>query len=158
MIHTPGTAKLTMTHNHWHSITNHDSQPLAQYYSPLFTVVNHAVLYWFEWLWVMMCNSETVVVNHGVLCWVSGCESWWVMMNQWLRIMVCYAEPVVVNHGVLCWASDCESWCAMLRQWLWIMLSYATNLIHNDWLSITHHDSQPLAPHYSPWFTTTASA
>jgi hypothetical protein len=50
----------------------------------------------------MVCYSEPVVVNHGVLCWASGCESWCAMLNQWLCIMVCYAEPVVVNHGVLC--------------------------------------------------------
>ena len=31
-------------------------------------VVNHAVLYLFEWLCIMVCNVEPVAVNHGVLC------------------------------------------------------------------------------------------
>jgi hypothetical protein len=86
-------------------------------------------------------------MNNGVVFWASGCESWCVILSQWLWIMVCYAEPVVVNHGVLDWASGCESWCAMLGQWLLIIL-----------LSITHHQSQPLAQHYTPWLKTTGPA
>jgi len=31
-------------------------------------------------------------------------------------------------------------------------------MIHNHWLSITHHDTQPLAQHNTPQFTTTGSA
>ena len=57
----------------------------------------------------MVCYGEQVVANHGVLCSVSDCESWCVMLSQWLCILMCYAEPVVVNHGVLFWASGCES-------------------------------------------------
>jgi hypothetical protein len=57
----------------------------------------------------MVCYDEPVVVNHGVLCRASDCESWCVMLSQWSCIMVCYAEPVVVNHGVLFRTSDCES-------------------------------------------------
>jgi hypothetical protein len=78
-------------------------------------VVNHIVLYWARWLWIMLYYAESVVVNHLVLCWA-----------EWLWITVFYAEPVVVNHGVLywasgcesrllCWSSDCESWCVMLE-------------------------------------------
>ena len=65
-----------------------------------------------QWLWIIVCNAEQVVVNqvvlylangyvepvivnHGVLCWASGSELW------------CYAEQMAVNHGVQCWASDC---------------------------------------------------
>jgi hypothetical protein len=48
----------------------------------------------------MVCYTEPVVVNHGVLCRASGCKSWCVLLSQWVGIMVCYAEPVVVNHGV----------------------------------------------------------
>jgi hypothetical protein len=95
-------------------------------------------------LWIMACDIEPVVVNHGVLYRANNCESWWVLLCQWLLIMVCYAESVVVNcavlclwvmvsyteqvavnHGLLCYASGCESWCVMLSQWLWIMVSYA---------------------------------
>ena len=88
-----------------------------------------------------------MVVNHGVVCWDSGCESLCAMLRQWLLIMLCYAEPMVVNHcailiqwlwimvcyiepvvvnrGVIYWASDCESWCVILSQLLWIMVCYA---------------------------------
>jgi hypothetical protein len=80
----------------------------------------------------MTHTAETLVVNHGVLCWASSCESC-VMLSQWLWIMLCYAEPEGVIHGVLCWASGCESWCVILcrvvvnhcvvcwTEWLWIM-------------------------------------
>ena len=87
--------------------------------------VNHVLLCWDQWLWIMVCYVEAEVVNHGVLCWSSGCESWCAMLSQWFLIMVCYAEPVVVNHGELCCASGWASWCAMLNQRLWIMICYA---------------------------------
>jgi hypothetical protein len=45
-----------------------------------------------QWLWIMVCYSEPVIVNH-VLFWAS----------QWLQFIASYAEPVVVNHGVLRW-------------------------------------------------------
>jgi hypothetical protein len=32
----------------------------------------------------MVSDDEQVVVNDGVLCWASGCESLWAMMSQWL--------------------------------------------------------------------------
>jgi hypothetical protein len=109
-----------------------------------------------QWLWIMVCYSEPVVVNHAVLCYA-----------QWLWIVMYYAE----QRG---W----ESWFIMLSQWLWIMLYYATHhdsqplaqqnkpwftatgsaihiMTNNHWLSITHHDSQPMAPYKTPWFTTT---
>ena len=66
----------------------------------------------------MKCYSEPVGVIRGVLCRVSGCESWFVMPSLWLLSMVCYAEPVVVNYGVLYGASGCELWCAIRSQWL----------------------------------------
>ena len=49
----------------------------------------------------MVCYPETVVVNHGMLYWANGFESWCVMLNQCFGIMVCNADPMVVNHGVL---------------------------------------------------------
>jgi hypothetical protein len=168
-----------MIHNHWLSITHHDSQPLAQNNTPSFTTTaSHGVLFWDigceswctmlgQWVWIVVCYAEPVVVNHGVLFWASGCESWWVMLSQWLWIIVSDDEQVVVNHDLLCWASVCESLFFMLSQWLWIMV-YDTEpeatwpssltIIHNHWLSITHHDSQPLAQNNTPWFTTTGSA
>jgi hypothetical protein len=126
-----------MTHNHWHSIANHDSQSLAH------------------------------------------CESWCVMLSQWLWIMVCYTDPVVVNHVCYTEANSCESCCFILSR---LCLSYGVScravgyewyyntpwftttgstlhtMTHNYWLSITHHDSQPLAQHYTPSITTTCSA
>jgi hypothetical protein len=94
-----------------------------------------------EWLWILVCNTEPVCGNHGVLCWASGSELWCAMLSQWLWIIVNYAESVVIkycelywdagyeslcvmlnrvcgNHGMLCWASGCELLCAMLSQWL----------------------------------------
>jgi hypothetical protein len=137
-----------MIHNHWLSITRHNSRLfllcqwlwvmvsypvpgvwiMVCYTEPV--VVNQAVLYWSEWLWVMVCNAETVVMNHGVLFWASGCESCCAMIS-----------PVVVNRDVLC----CE-------KGLGIMVYYAEP--HR----ITHHDSQPLAQQNQPWFTVTGSA
>jgi hypothetical protein len=78
--------------------------------------------------------THPVVVNHGVLWWASGCESWWAMLSHLLWIMVCYAEPVGVNHSH--WHS-------------------INTMIHNHWLSIAHYDSQPQAQNNTPWFTTT---
>jgi hypothetical protein len=89
-----------------------------------------------QWLWVIVNYDELVVVSHSLLWWASCCESWWVMVSYWLCIMVCYTEPVVMNHGVLCLACGCDSGCVIL---------------------ITQHDSQPLAHHNLPWFTTTGS-
>ena len=80
---------------------------------------------------IMVCNAEPVVVNHGVLCWTSGCESCCVMLWQWLWIMVRYNEPVGVNHGVLLWGSGCESWWVMMSQWFWIVVCYAEPMILN---------------------------
>jgi hypothetical protein len=168
-----GTAWQTMIHNHWHIITHNDSQPLAQHSTPWFTTtgseqytmihnhwLNHGVLLWgsdceswcamlSQWLCIMVCYVEPVVVNHCVLCWASGCEWWCVMLSQWLLIMVCNTEPVVVNHGLLCCAKGCELWRVIPSQWL--------PMIHHHWHSLTHHDSQPLAQNSTIWFTPTGS-
>jgi hypothetical protein len=117
-----------MIHNHWPSITRHDSQTPAQ---------------------------QPVVVNHSVLCCAIGCESGWVMLSQWLWIMVCYAERVVVNCVELCWASGCgcESCCAhhdsqpLYQHTTWWFTTTGSayhTMIYNHWFSINHHDSQPL--------------
>jgi hypothetical protein len=57
----------------------------------------------------MVCYAEQVVVNHGLLFWDSGCESWFIMLSQWFLIMDCYVVPKVVNFVVLYCASGCES-------------------------------------------------
>ena len=116
-----------------------------------------------QWVWIMVCYAEPVVMSHGVLWWARGCESWCVILSQWLWIMVWYGEPVIVNytvlclwimtsnteplavnHGLLCCASGCELWwfifcqvcewwCAMISQWVWIMLCYT------DWCVMLSH-------------------
>jgi hypothetical protein len=89
------------------------------------------------WLWIMVCNAKQVVVNLGVSCRASGCESYGVKLSQWLWIMVCNSEPVVVNHGLLCYAKCCKSWCDMLSKWLWIIRCYACEswwVILSQWL------------------------
>jgi hypothetical protein len=139
-----------MIHNHWLSITHHDTQPLAQnsmwlwimvYYAEQ-VVMYYVVLCWAsgcepwcvilsQWLWIMVCYAEARLLNHGELWWANGCESWCVMLSQWLGIKVCYAEPVVVNHGMLFWASDCETCCVILSQWLWITMCYSEPVVEN---------------------------
>jgi hypothetical protein len=90
-------------------------------------VVNYAVLC----LWIMVSYIEPVTVNHGLLCYASGCESWWVMLCQgceswcvmlsmWWWIMLCYTDPC-----------GCESWCVMLSQSLWIMVCYTDPVVVN---------------------------
>jgi hypothetical protein len=171
-----------MIHNHWLSISHHDSQPLilentqwlwwAQlmgimlwYARPV--VVNQGFLCWAggceswfirlrQWLWIIVYFLESVVVNHGVICWVNGCESLCVILSQWLWIIAWYAEPLVMNHGMLCWASGCESWWLMLSQWLWIMVCYAEPVVVHL-LRIIHLESQHLAQNNTPWFTTSGS-
>jgi hypothetical protein len=126
----------------WLRIIHHYSQTLAQNNTPWFTTTvsalhtmthNHSDQYSTAWF-TTTCYTEPVVVNHGVLCGASGCESWCFIRSHWLWIMVCYTEPVVVSHDVYCWASGCESWFVLLCQWLW----------HNHWLGIINYDSQPL--------------
>jgi hypothetical protein len=91
-------------------------------------VVNHAVLYWSEWLWVMVCNAEPVVVKHGVLCWASGCEFMCAIVNRTIvnhvvlywadcdLVMVCHAEPLDMND---------------MSHWLWIMTCYGGPVVVN---------------------------
>jgi hypothetical protein len=54
-----------------------------------------------QWLVIMVCNAEQVIMYYGEVCCASGCESWCPMLRQWLCIMLCYA---------------CESWFVMLSQ------------------------------------------
>ena len=58
----------------------------------------------------MVWYAEPMVVNHGVLCLASDCESWCAMQSQQLWIMLLYTEPMAVNHTVLFLAIGCESW------------------------------------------------
>jgi hypothetical protein len=141
---TTGLAIHTMITIHWHSITHPEQM-----------VVNHGVLYWAigyeswcdilcQWLWIRVCYADLEVVNGGELHCASGWKSWCVMLCQWIVIMVCNARPVVVNHGVmtiiLCYA----------LMWFWIMVCYTEP-------SVTHHHSLLLGQHSTPWFTTTGT-
>jgi hypothetical protein len=114
-----------MIHNHCLRITHHDSQPLAQHNTPQCTTTGSN-----QWMWMIDCHAVPKVVNHGDLCWASGCESWCVILSQWLWIMVWYARPssceswcimlskVVMNHDVVCWAQS-----------LGIMMYYAEAMV-----------------------------
>ena len=55
----------------------------------------------------MASYTMPVVVNHGVLCGASGCESWCVLLSQWLLIMMYIAEEVILNLGEFYCTSDC---------------------------------------------------
>jgi hypothetical protein len=89
-----------------------------------------------QWVWIMVCNSEPVVVNHGLLCGASGCESWCVLLSQWLLIMM------YIQHCTL---------------WLTPTGSAKHTMTQNHWLSTTHHDLQSIAQDYTPWFTINCS-
>jgi hypothetical protein len=108
-----------MIHNHWLSITHHDSRPAFCWTS--------GFEWWCvmlsKWLWLMVCNAEQVVVSHGELCWASGCESWCVMLSQWLWIMVCYNYTPSIT----------------------ITCSALHTITQNHWSSKMHHNSQPLS-------------
>jgi hypothetical protein len=136
-------------------------------------------------LWIKVCYSDPVVVNHVCYTEPNSCESCCFILSRLCLShgVSCRAvgyewqASVVVNYAVFCGASGLESWCVMLNQWLWIMVSllcqwlwksalykttwFATvrfsiaHMIHNLWVSITHHDSQTLAQHYTPWLTAT---
>jgi hypothetical protein len=41
-----------------------------------------------QWLCIMVCYAEQVVVNDVLLCWASGSGSWCIMLSQCLWIMV----------------------------------------------------------------------
>jgi hypothetical protein len=64
----------TMIPNHLHSITHHDSEPQAQHSKSWFatTVSVWQCVILSQWLWVIVCYAEPVVVNHGELCWATG--------------------------------------------------------------------------------------
>jgi hypothetical protein len=126
-----------------------------------------------QWLWIMVCYTDPVDVNHVCYTEPNSCESCCFILSQLCLSygVSCRAagyewyESVVVNYGAFCWTSGPESWCVMLSKWLWLMVCNAEQVVvslhtmtHNHWLSITHHDSQPLAQHYTPWLTTTDSA
>ena len=49
----------------------------------------------------MVSYIEPTTVNHGLLCYASGCELWCAMLSQWMLIMMCYTETVAVNDGEL---------------------------------------------------------
>ena len=51
---------------------------------------------------IIVYYDKPVVVNHGVLCCASGCESCCVILSRVVVNHVYYAEPVVVNHSELC--------------------------------------------------------
>jgi hypothetical protein len=77
-----------MIHNHWLSITNHDSQQLVRHSTLWFTttglsLAHHDSQPFCSGLWIMVYYAELVVVNHGLSYWTSGCESWFIMLSQW---------------------------------------------------------------------------
>jgi hypothetical protein len=74
------------------------------------------------------------------------------MLSQWLWIIVCHSELVTLNHGVLCTARQHSS------QWFTTTCTAKLTMIHNHFLSIIHHDSQPLTHHNSQWITSNGLA
>jgi hypothetical protein len=99
-----------------------------------------------QWLCIVVYHVEPVIVNHGVLFWVSGCESWCAMLSQWLWIMVS-----ITSHNSQPLTQHYTPWFTTFgRAW--------QSMIHNHWLRITHNESQPLAQLNTTWLSTTGSA
>jgi hypothetical protein len=149
-----GTAFQSMIHSHWLIFWASGCESWCDMLR--IVVVNRDVLCWantmiyYHWLSIRRHNSQPLVQHNNpwltttgseLHTMASGCESWWVLLSQWVWV------------SVQCSVSGCESWCVMLSQWLWVMVSFAepVGVSHG----ITQHDSQPLAPHSTPWFITT---
>jgi hypothetical protein len=92
---TIGSAYLSMIQIHWIIITHHVSQPLAQHNS-LWLWILCLILH--QRLWIIVCYAEQLVVNHGVLCWASGYESWWLMLRQWWWIIGHNHWLIITQH------------------------------------------------------------
>jgi hypothetical protein len=118
------------------SITHNDSHPLAQHRSPWLATNGSA-------LPTMIPNHLHSITHHDSEPLAQHSKSIG-MWCQRLWIMVNYAEPVQVNHGVLCWASGSATTGSVWH-----------TMIHRHWLTIRHHDSQPLAQYCTPWYPTT---
>jgi hypothetical protein len=162
-----------MIHNHWLSITNHDSQQLVRHSTPWFPttllrIIHHDsqpldfsyhTMIHNHWLRITHHDSQPLAQHNSPwftttaqnnTTWFTtaiGCESWCAKLSQWLKVMLCYAEPVVVNHYVLFWVSGCESWCIILSQWLWIMLCYS-----EQWLWIMVNYAEPVVVNHGVLF------
>ena len=68
-------------------------------------------------------------MNHVVLFWVSGCESWWIML--WRLVVNHEVQPVCSAHwlGIMVFCvkpSGCELWCIMLRK---VVVNCATGML-----------------------------
>jgi hypothetical protein len=178
---TTGPAKRTIIHNHWlisfmtncsawHTITQTQS---AQYKTTWFTTVRwtSGLESWCgmlsQWLWIMVCYTDPVDVNHVCYTEPNSCESCCFILSQLCLSygVSCRAagyewyESVVMNYGAFCWTSGPESWCVMLSKWLWLMVCNAEQVVvHNCSVQYSTHDSHPLGQYNTPWFTTTGSA
>jgi hypothetical protein len=90
---TTRTAYHNMIHKHWFRIKQHDSKPLAQHQWEWIICWASGSESWcvfrMQCLWIMVCYSVPLVVNHDELCRTIGSESCCVMVSQWLWIMVC---------------------------------------------------------------------
>jgi hypothetical protein len=89
----------------------------------------------YQRLWIMTSYTKPVVVNHGVLCGASGCESW-------CAIIAHHDSQPLSQHYTL---------------WLTPTGSAKLTMTHNHLLSTTHDDSQSITQDYTPWFTITCS-
>jgi hypothetical protein len=85
-------------------------------------------------VWIMLWYAEPMFVNHGVLCYASGCESWCAMLRLWS----------CTHHNSQPLANHISSWLTKL----------AKN--NKQWFTIT--SSGPLAQQNTPYFKITDSA
>jgi hypothetical protein len=133
-------------------------------------------------LWIKECYSESVVVNHVVLFWTSGCElccsPWFITTGSAYLIMVHNQWHRITHHDSETLAQNSPTWftttgsAVILSQWLLFgVLSWAIGCdswwaMLSQWLWIIVFFSEPvvvnhgeicLATHNTARFTTTGS-
>jgi hypothetical protein len=90
-----------------------------------------------QWLWIIVCYAELVVVHHVCYAEPNSYESCYAILS-----LVCFRdgvscraigcewyEPVVGNCGVLCWTSGCETWCVIMCKLFWIKVCNAEQVV-----------------------------
>jgi hypothetical protein len=93
---------------------------------------------WFmlsQWLWIMVCYSVQIGVNHGELCWTRCWQSECIILSQWS----------LAQHSSSWLTTTCSAWFTHTD-------SAYHSMIYTHWFSIAHHDSLPLTQNNTQWF------
>ena len=130
-----------MIHNHWLSITHHDSQPLVQHNSEWLTTTGSALRtmthnYWFS---ITHHDSQPLAQHYTPCFTITGPPYHVIIHNHWL---ISFITNGSARHTITKTQSA----------------QYNTTYFTPVRFSIAHMNSKPLAQHNTPWFTTTGSA